>query len=280
MKKFVVFLLIISSLLTGCSTDFNNKYVQMVKGAISSLLTDLSIGSNNKYVQMVKGGHPNSWPNITYEAAFSAFFGSPEWKYFKTKDGKKIVEFTGKCTYHDVPVNALLQFIVDEQAGTFEAAHLSFNEVPQNKLICLSLIEKAFDEYAAEKKKDTFQKNSATSKSSITTEARDANSKNTSKNNAAADRAFSTTEARDVYVGTYSDDGSDAYIMTQSIHISSRTPYTFTCTIKATGDLLKYKFYPKNGKPYYENSEGYHAFVFGGQSPVAENIYRYVTTNY
>lgn len=127
---------------------------------------------------------------------------------------------------------------------------------------------------------NTSQENSVANKASNTTEARDSHSMNTSPKNSAANRASSTTEARDVYIGTYSDDGSDAYIVTNSINISSRNPFTFTCTIKATGDLLRYKFYQKNGKPYYENSEGYHAFVFGGQSPVAENIYRYVINNY
>lgn len=130
MKKAAVFLVIIPLFLLGCSSS-----------------------SNNKYVQMVKGGRPNAYPNITYEAAFSAFFSSPKWRYFESDAGKKVVEFTGKCKYQDVPVKALLQFVIDEQGGTFEAAHLSLNKIPQNKLHLFAIIEKVFDEYAAKQKR-------------------------------------------------------------------------------------------------------------------------------
>ena len=86
-------------------------------------------------------------------------------------------------------------------------------------------------------------------------------------------------EAYEQYVGTYSD-GTSAYLLTQSVNIQSRRPYTFTCTVRYTGNYLYYSFFPVNGSPYYRNSEGYEAYVFGGESPVAANIYRYVTNNF
>lgn len=46
------------------------------------------------------------------------------------------------------------------------------------------------------------------------------------------------------------------------------------------GNYIYYSFYPVNGNPYYRNSEGYHAYVFGSGSPVAEGIYRFVVHNY
>ena len=88
-----------------------------------------------------------------------------------------------------------------------------------------------------------------------------------------------TAEARDYYVGTYSD-GTAAYIVTESVNISSYSPYTFTCTVHYAGNYIYYSFYPVNGNPYYHNSEGYHAYVFGSGSPVAEGIYRFVVHNY
>ncbi len=89
-----------------------------------------------------------------------------------------------------------------------------------------------------------------------------------------------SAEARDYYVGTYSD-GNDAYLITQSVDISSYYPYTFTCTVKyGHVHYLYYSFYPNYEGPYYRNSEGYQGYVFGGQSPVAANIYRFVVNNY
>ncbi|BEU88816.1 hypothetical protein TAMA11512_22800 [Selenomonas sp. TAMA-11512] len=86
-------------------------------------------------------------------------------------------------------------------------------------------------------------------------------------------------EARHYYVGTYSD-GTNAYLVTESIVISSYHPYTFTCTVVYENTYLYYSFFPSNGSPYYRNSEGYEGYVFGGASPVAANIYRFVVQNY
>ena len=87
-------------------------------------------------------------------------------------------------------------------------------------------------------------------------------------------------EAYAQYVGTYSD-GSNAYLLTESISIRSRHPYTFDCTVQySRGGYLYYSFYPVNGSPYYRNSEGYSAYVYGGDSPVAASIYRFVVNNY
>ena len=90
---------------------------------------------------------------------------------------------------------------------------------------------------------------------------------------------LNTASAARVYVGSYSD-GSEAYLLTESVRIQSRSPYTFTCTINYDYSYLDYSFYPVQGSPYYRNSEGYQGYVFGGQSPVASNIYRYVVNNW
>ena len=75
-------------------------------------------------------------------------------------------------------------------------------------------------------------------------------------------------EAAQWYVGTYSD-GTDAYLLTDSVYIISRHPYTFRCTV-LYGDY--------NYLDY--SSEGYEGYVFAGQSPVAEHIYRTVVRNW
>ncbi len=86
-------------------------------------------------------------------------------------------------------------------------------------------------------------------------------------------------EAGEVYVGNYSD-GSAVYLLTHTVSLNSRNPYSFNCRVRAGWDYLNYSFYPYNGSPYYRNSEGYSGYVHGGQSPVAANIYRYVVNNW
>lgn len=68
--------------------------------------------------------------------------GEPDY----TEDNVEIVEFTGRCTYKDVEVKALIQFTLNQDDDTFEATYLSFNEVPQSDLILTVLLEKAFSE--------------------------------------------------------------------------------------------------------------------------------------
>ena len=89
----------------------------------------------------------------------------------------------------------------------------------------------------------------------------------------------SQAEAGEVYMGNYSD-GSAVYLLTHTVSIRSYSPYSFTCTVRAGRDYLNYSFYPSNGSPYYRNSEGYGGYVYGGQSPVAASIYRYVVNNW
>ncbi|MBQ7477223.1 MAG: hypothetical protein IJT06_07525 [Selenomonadaceae bacterium] len=86
-------------------------------------------------------------------------------------------------------------------------------------------------------------------------------------------------EAAEIYMGNYSD-GSAVYLLTNSVAIRSYRPYTFNCRVRAGYDYLNYRFFAVNGSPYYRNSEGYEGYVYGGQSPVAANIYRYVVNNY
>ena len=91
--------------------------------------------------------------------------------------------------------------------------------------------------------------------------------------------AQSQAEAAEVHVGNYSD-GSAVYLITESVNIKGRVPYSFTCMVRAGQDYLQYSFFPLKGSPYYRNSEGYEGYVNGGASPVAASIYRYVLKNW
>lgn len=144
MKRMLVLLTAILLLLSSCSSatlDGTGKELEDV-------LTNIS-DADNKYVLMVKGGYRTDDPSVTYEDAFSAFFGTPRWKYFKSEDGQDVVEFTGDCIYRDVSVKARIQFVVDVENGTFQATYLAFNEIPQDALTLAAVISKAFEEVTA-----------------------------------------------------------------------------------------------------------------------------------
>ncbi|MCL2046882.1 MAG: hypothetical protein FWG88_10925 [Oscillospiraceae bacterium] len=135
MKKLLSFIIAMSLIVcTSCSSGR-----ELADDIIS--ISD----ADNKYVNMVKGGYRASDPDIKYEFIFSSFFGTPRWTYFFSEDGLDVVEFTGDCIYRDVTVRARIQFVVDEDAGTFDAVYLAFNEVPQDALTLNMLLTTAFD---------------------------------------------------------------------------------------------------------------------------------------
>ncbi|MFD3157276.1 hypothetical protein ACFIJ5_10510 [Haloimpatiens sp. FM7330] len=142
MKKITIILLVFIALLfSACSSTA----VDNASKEASDQLQNIS-NKNNKYVLMVKDGHPTDYPDVTYGKSFDNFFGSPTWKYFKSDDGRDVVEFTGDCTYRESKVKARLQFILKVDDGTFEAGALSFNEVPQENVVTLSLLGNVFKE--------------------------------------------------------------------------------------------------------------------------------------
>ena len=107
-----------------------------------------AMDSEDIHVIAVKNGYPNDIPYITFAEAFESFFVSPTWKYVDGVGGKKVVEFTGYCSYHKAQVKARLQFILSEDGRTFETGALSFNDVPQTDQIANTLVYEAFKEYA------------------------------------------------------------------------------------------------------------------------------------
>lgn len=141
MKRVIAVLTLALLLLSGCSSASLEGAGKEVGDALRNV-TD----ADNKYVEMVRGGYRADAPGLTYDEAFSNFFSTPRWSYFKSDDQKDVVEFTGDCMYRDAQVKARIQFVVDEDEGTFEATYLAFNEVPQDFLTMISVIEKAFEE--------------------------------------------------------------------------------------------------------------------------------------
>ncbi len=100
--------------------------------------------SGQEYIYVVRYGKYFGYPNITFDEAFSHYFGDPEWNYLKAEDGSDVVEFTGRCMYDGTEVTALIQFVVNMDDGSFEWKYLSFNDVSQTQPMLEALIDKAF----------------------------------------------------------------------------------------------------------------------------------------
>ncbi|MBR5913145.1 MAG: hypothetical protein IKZ58_02100 [Selenomonadaceae bacterium] len=84
-------------------------------------------------------------------------------------------------------------------------------------------------------------------------------------------------EAYRVHVGYYQDNGAAAYLLTETL-AGGRS--NFSCTVVTDyGEYIRYKFYRAGGGPYYKNSWGASAYVYGGESPVAERIWEWVQRN-
>lgn len=139
-KKFILLITGMTLMLSACSAST----IETAEKELDDVITNTT-DSDNRYVIMVKNGYREDNPSLTYEKAFSDFFSTPRWKYFKSEEDQDIVEFTGDCTYMDAAVKARIQFVIDEENETFQATYLAFNEVPQDVLTLAALIEKTFE---------------------------------------------------------------------------------------------------------------------------------------
>lgn len=115
----------------------------------NNLLDDIAdmFDPNSDYVKFVKKGTNSEYPGVTYGDAFDYYFANPKWKYFESDTGVDVVEFTGKCLYRDVEVDATIQWQLDVENGTFELGYVAFNDVPQDMLTSLVLVANVFDSY-------------------------------------------------------------------------------------------------------------------------------------
>ena len=80
-------------------------------------------------------------------------------------------------------------------------------------------------------------------------------------------------EAYEVYVGTYRDDGTRAYLLTETL---AGGRGNFSCTVRAGRNYIRYSFWYAGGGPYYRNSWPAEGYVYGSGSPVAIGIWEWV----
>ncbi|MCI9127569.1 MAG: DUF4234 domain-containing protein [Eubacterium sp.] len=125
--------------------------VEQPDSYIDDFLTDM----DEYYIGFVKDGTPSVNSGITYGEVFDNYLVEPVWEYSyeNIEDGAEedwlddyqdIVEVSGYCRYSDEETWATLQFIIDEENNTFEAAALYLDNVQQDETIMSAFIEDAF----------------------------------------------------------------------------------------------------------------------------------------
>ena len=145
MKRLSIFLLtgLLLMPLTSCTVE---QGLQTVADHANSLST-----SDSKKVKLVREWYLADFSgSITVGQALNSFLGNPIWQYFMADSGERVVQCNGTCTYNNKQVEAKIQFIVDEDEGTFEVGALAFNDLEQNLLTTQMFLSKAYESAVAE----------------------------------------------------------------------------------------------------------------------------------
>lgn len=107
--------------------------------------------SSEKYINFVKEGTSDTYPDITYEDAFEAYFSHPKWNYFNSDEDEDVVEFTGKCKYEEKTVTASVQFTLDYEEGTFEITYWAIDDAALSISEINDFVTVVFDSYESDK---------------------------------------------------------------------------------------------------------------------------------
>ena len=92
-------------------------------------------------VQQVKYAKLGSCPEKTLEEMAKGFMGSHSWSSGKSEDEMVFVDLKGDISYFEKNVSAVIQFNFNYD-DTFQFNALEFNEIPQNRLLATSLLNK------------------------------------------------------------------------------------------------------------------------------------------
>ena len=108
---------------------------------------DKVVGSgDDRALSIVQDGNFTGHDDYTVGQAAACFFENPKWTSLKAEDGSNYVNLTGGMTFAGEPVEALIQFRVDKDAGTFVINAFEIDDAPQDDALKLSLIEAMYGE--------------------------------------------------------------------------------------------------------------------------------------
>ena len=98
-------------------------------------------GCEDPDADSVSQGTLGSCPDTTVGKMAESFMSSPSWESITADDGKKYVNLSGGISFQDKPVDAKVQFSLNED-NTFVFNAFELNGIPQNTLIANALLEK------------------------------------------------------------------------------------------------------------------------------------------
>jgi len=101
---------------------------------------------DSKPIQIVKAGKLNNCSRPTMEKAIERIFPAPKWTSEKAPEGMKgdsLVFVSGNLQFKGQDTQAELQFIVNQQAGTFDITTLKMNGVAQSREIATAFFASA-----------------------------------------------------------------------------------------------------------------------------------------
>lgn len=96
-------------------------------------------------VSLVKDGMLDACPQKTVGGMATDYLGAPSWQSLVAEDGKTYVNLSGKITFNEKPVDALIQFLVHERGDTFEINAFEMNGISQNLLMLNGLLTNMCD---------------------------------------------------------------------------------------------------------------------------------------
>jgi hypothetical protein len=139
-KLLVIFFTIATLVLSGCSSGILGR--------------NSSKSSDSQYFIIVKEGNSKDFPSVKFGQPFDDFFTSPSWTYFKTDDGRDIVEFSGDYMNKEDLVKTSMKFHLDVKSNSFQIVGLDFNDEPQKRLTAMDLLSEIFGEEALKLSKE------------------------------------------------------------------------------------------------------------------------------
>lgn len=88
----------------------------------------LSLLFSKDYIGTIKGETLDDFSKtVTIGEAFDEFFEDPEWKTFEAENGRRVVEFNGKCEFYGEKVNCCVQFEFNKDEDYFEIEYMDID---------------------------------------------------------------------------------------------------------------------------------------------------------
>ena len=126
-----------------------------IAGAITALLVCAgfflylnSLGL--RVVYSVMGASHTDYPGITYEQAFSSFYGNPKWEYIRYGNSE-VVRFTGNCYYYGRKVIVELDYLLSGDRQTFTLYEGKINGEKKNLHTLIPFHIRPFSDYGRER---------------------------------------------------------------------------------------------------------------------------------